>query len=622
MHWSKNGKNEVDVNDVLIFDIETWSDNDIDNFDQYVGTAVVKWFGAYSYKHRKFFYYRFTDKDKIQKLIDEHSVLVGFNSNSFDIPILLNNQYNLNYKIRLDLMRVLWNPEKRKPIRANIIRVGGKNLSDILPDYKLRTIGELLKLSVPKGDIDYKIFKRDDLSDAEILNILEYLHADIVLTKELFEFLYKEFLPLKEYMKPEDQKKYEWMRTSTGGYTYKVICYGTGMEEKYPEGDVEHEKYEGGFVALPTEEESRGNIVGLDFTSAYPHAFLMGNLYSHSCECCTEDEKWGGNDLFPVKGKYCSKKMGKIEETIKILFAQRLEYKKNKDPREYAVKIILNTMYGISGSPLFSSLYNSTTASDCTLIARQMIKHARKKFHDNGYRLLYTDTDSVFLEDIFDDEEKLLRVRDEIIIDIKKNLPFPQSTFNMSIDEKMKVMWFFRNKSNEFSKKFYVYLTRNNKLKLKGVPIVKSTCSKVSKEVYKILEPLMIEREDIKFDKEFIKKTVFDIIQNDMGVVAKLYKVKRVDQYSISSCLHAQISKVLGAGNHLLVPNSKIGIGKSIKKYATIEQAKSLKVDDLFLNDIFDGELSIFIKDWHHPEQLKRMNKLEMEKKNRSIYDF
>lgn len=625
MGWAKSGRNNVNVNDVLIFDIETYSPYDISNFSRYVATANLKWFGAYSYKHKQFYYYTHEERDKIQKLIDEHRVIAGFNSKSFDIPIMINNAYNLDYKIRIDLLRVLWDPDNRVPVRSNIMKVGGKILKDFIPDYKLKTIGETLGLSVPKGDLDYTIFEKTRWDDNEINKILEYLHADIVLTKELFEYLYKEFEPLKDFMSELDQKKYNWMRTSTGSYTYKVVCHETGLEEKYPEGFVEHEKYEGGFVALPTQDEARGKLYALDFTSAYPHAFMMGNLYSNNCNCCEDEEKWSGNKLFPVNGKYCQKQMGKIETTIKNLFLQRLEYKENKDPREYAVKIIINTLYGISGSPTFMSLYNTITASDCTLIARQMIKHARKLFDEAGYNLLYTDTDSVYLEDVYNDKDKLLKVRDQIVEDIKDGLPFPQDTFGMSIDEEMKAMWFFKGKLGEYSKKFYAYLTNDNKLKLKGVPLIKSTCSKVSQEVYNILKPLMIEREDIKFDREFIKEKVFEVLREDMSLAAKLYKTKSLSSYSSPTCLQAQISSELGIGNHWLIPNYKIGVGKGMKRYATLEQAKDLEVEDLFLDTIFDTELSIFIKDWQHPSYVKKMHRLEKERrkpKSRSLNEF
>jgi DNA polymerase elongation subunit (family B) len=471
MKWIKKSNDVLQIgDDVLCFDIEADGLNP--------ETTTMKFFGAFSFKHNKYFFFTHEEHESIQKLIDEHRVVVGYNSRDYDIAVMENsiNNYSFEYKIRIDLMRVLFLPETRRSVREDIIRVDGKSLKSILKNHKLKTVAETLKLSVMKGDIDYNIFKQDTWSKEQIKEILKYLHADVKITKELFEYMYKEFLPMKGFMSPEDQRKYNWFRTSLGSYTYKVVCYQAGLEEEYDE-HTGRKKYEGGYVSEPSKESYRDDIYCLDFNSAYPHAFMMANLYSHDCKCCTDEEKYKGNKMFPVQGKYCTKQSGKIEEVIKKFYQTRLEYKKNNDSRQYAVKIILNTIYGISGSSVFKSLYSLDTASDCTMIARNMIKHARDKFEKAGYILIYTDTDSVYVKDVFKDEQRMLNVRNEIVSEIKANLPFPQDTFDMGIDERMKAIWFFKDYNDNFKKKNYVYITQEDKIKVKGLPIIKSECS-------------------------------------------------------------------------------------------------------------------------------------------------
>ena len=63
--------------------------------------------------------------------------------------------------------------------------------------------------------------------------------------------------------------------------------------------------------------------------------------------------------------------------------------------------------------------------------------------------MIYTDTDSVYIVDPFKDREKMLKVKDKIIQDIKKDLPFPQDTFDMGIDDEIKYMFFFKGKQIE-----------------------------------------------------------------------------------------------------------------------------------------------------------------------------
>ena len=605
MKYKKKGEQQLTIgDDVIVVDIETDGLN--------IETTRMKWFGAFSFKYNTYYFYTHDEKEYIQRLIDEHKVVVGYNSKDFDIPIMENNGYNFDYKIRIDLMRVLFNPLTRKSVRENIIKINGKVLKDLLPNHKLKTVGQVLNLSVEKGDIDYKIFYKEEWNNLESNEILKYLYRDVKLTKELFEFMYTEFLPFKEFMNIDDQRKYNWYRTSTGSYTYKVICHRAEIKEEYND-KCEYEKYPGGYVSSPNKESCKGNIYLLDFTSEYPHGLLSGNLYSYDCDCCTDDEKWSGNDMFPIIGKYCSKKLGKIERVIKDLILLKLKYKQEKDPREYAVKIMVNTLYGISGAPVFKNVYNYNTASDCTLIGRNMIKYARKVFEDNGYELIYTDTDSVYLKDVYDDKERMLKVRDKIIEDIKMNLPFPQDTFNMTIDDEIKAIWFFKDYNNELKKKNYIYITKDNRFKIKGLPIIKSDVSKLSQKVMKILAPQIIEKNDIKFSRKYIRDLVHCLLKEDITLVANFYKVKELNQYKSKNCIQAQISKAYGFGEHWLVPNNIIGkVGKT-KKYCNIEEAKDLSLDDLDLNKVWDTELCIFIEDWEHPLFTKKMERVELD---------
>jgi len=601
MKYKKKGGDVLQIGDnVLVFDIET------DGLD--TTTAKMKWFGAFSFWDNEYYLFSGDELESIQRLIDAHRVVVGFNSNDFDIPICENNGLNFDYKIRVDLLKTLFKYETRKSVREQLIKVDGKVLKELLPNHKLKTIAEVLKLSVQKGEIDYNIFKQDVYTKLQIKEILKYLYYDVKITKELFEYMYKEFLPMKQFMKPKDQNNYNWFRTSLGSYTYKVICHHAGIEEEYGEHSG-RKKYEGGFVSQPAKSTYSGKIYCLDFKSAYPHAFMMGNLYAHGCKCCSDEEKWNGNEMFPVEGKYCTKAPGKIEKVIKKFYNLRMQYKKNKDPREYTVKLIINTMYGISGSSVFTNLYSLTTASDCTLIVREMVKYARRYFSAAGYDVIYTDTDSVYLRDNKDNEKELLYYRDVIIKQIKKNLPFPEDTFDMGVDARIKGIWFFKDEDGEFKKKNYIYLTESDKIEIKGLPLIKSSCSRISQNVYESLKPLIIERGNIKFSREYIEEHVYRLIKQDMGLIANYYKVKHPDQYKSQTSIQCQISVAYGEGEHWLVPNLKLGGAGKSKKYCSLEEAKELCMNDLYLDHIWDTELSPFIRDWQHPKFIRRQQK-------------
>ena len=117
--------------------------------------------------------------------------------------------------------------------------------------------------------------------------------------------------------------------SSPGTYSYKVICHLSGIPEEWDDDkNIDRESFDGGFVSEPLKEFEEGDIYCLDFSSAYPHALMMLNLFSYDCNCCS-DEKYKGWEMFNMNNSYCIKKLNPISETIKKLYNQRLEYKRN-----------------------------------------------------------------------------------------------------------------------------------------------------------------------------------------------------------------------------------------------------------------------------------------------------
>jgi hypothetical protein len=117
---------------------------------------------------------------------------------------------------------------------------------------------------------------------------------------------------------------------------------------------------------------------------------------------------------------------------------------------------------------------------------------------------------------------------------------------------------------------------------------------------------------------------VFDLLKNDILLVANYYKVKRPETYKNKTSIQYQIAENYGSGEYYLVPNFKIGkVGKH-KKYCSLEEAKELNLKDLDLTQIWE-ELSVFIKDYESPTLQKRKNRamVSFEKEqNDKIQDY
>jgi DNA polymerase elongation subunit (family B) len=357
----------------------------------------------------------------------------------------------------------------------------------------------------------------------------------------------------------------------------------------------------------------------LTHNSLYPHVFAQCNLFSPS-----ETIGWHGGNIFETNGIYNDKEMGKIEKLLMEFYQLRQEYKRKKDAREYSIKIIINTFYGLTGNVRFKHLYNPIGASDCTYLGRQWVMLARKRFREAGYEILYTDTDSWYIRDPFNNKEKMIQIKNDLIKEIKDNVPFPQDTFDAGIDDEISHMWFFKssanhhkdidefvdeddiiNKEKGFMKKNYIYLTKDNRIVYKNLGVKKKSASELSRVIFRdIIIPKIKKEKCVKWNKQWFEKTINELLNENLMLVATRYQVKDWRVYKNESQLQSQISKKYGSGIHFLIKNTKIGVGKG-SKYCSIDEfnKNNLTINDIDMSNVW-SELEYFII-----EDIKQNNK-------------
>jgi len=592
---------------ILIYDIETATEGKPDP-----SKDKLRVFGCYSYLTNK--YYQVTSKEQIRKIISKHKYIVGFNHIQYDNQVLFHNGFydmiNKNDygdcrwkgKIDIDLMQIF-------KTRAGIMKIKKGMLGDLLMSFSLDYITKTLDLVDDDDskikDFDYSILNKESWTPEEANLIKQYLQRDLEITKKLYEWVEEYFSGFKAFLTDNDIENKSYLTSAISVFTYKAICKELGWKEEYQK-DVESESYGGGYVAYPAGEHFKGNIVCYDYNSLYPHVFAQCNLYS------PVNGGWFGNGKFKVKGCYNDKQMGKIESLLMKFYKLRQEYKKNKDPREYGIKIVINTAYGLSGNASFKHLYNSTTASDCTSLARQWTMLARKRFYEAGYNIVYTDTDSIYFDIGNSNMNEVNIVKDNIVKEIKDNVPFPQDTFDLGLDYEIEHIWFFKGKNKQtedeytdeldmlnkpkgFMKKNYIFLTKDGGIVVKNLGVRKKSTSALTRKIFNdILVPLIKEKKKVKFSKTFFKNTISELLSENLKLASVRYKVNDVDSYKNSSQLQAQIAARYGAGIHFLIPNNKIGVGKG-KKYCTMDEFKkhNLRLEDIDLTNVY-RELGYF----------------------------
>lgn len=654
------------LNNALVYDIETYAEDkngkeiDINSqFDTYLELAQVKWVGIYSFRDNKEYYLEVSkDRDKIISLFEDHDVYIGFNSKSFDFPILVNNGLIRSDKWckHIDCMTILGS--------SRFLDCDGykyKNRGELM-GYKfkknsLECMAETTELEFQKSEIDYKIFKKNEYTEQEKKDIIFYLRNDIMATKGLFDKLFNFWKPFTELIDWKDVQNLSWIRSSIASLIYKAVCHQMGVEPTYGEKGNRKRQEMGGNVIEPIYEEAE-DVWYIDFTSLYPNIFCMFNLFAE----VDKDKKdaWHGNKLFKVKGYYDISHEHPLTKVVKKMLKQRIELKK-KDPTNpmiYALKIFLNGLYGVVHSPIFEKAHTPNAGWDCPFLGQQLQKFVKQELELKGFEAIAGDTDALWLKckqkrhNDIDYIETCLKI---IIKKILDNVPFPTETFNMDIENYIEYVLFpfsdeplvdeetrqkLNRKNNvdgylkteqdgkkviideqtgeiikkgrswikkrKSKKKNYLYLYKEDgemKIKIVGLPIKKDGSTVLGMKIFnEVLKPKILENKRAKFDSDFIEEQTKTYLKKKeiMKLMAREFKVKPAKSYKSQSSIYAQISNgYFGGGDGVisLIKNNKIGnVGKGTL-YCTVDDAikNKLSVEDLDLEKL-RSELEVFIK--------------------------
>lgn len=640
----------------LIYDIETSSFdkqgkpiNIRKDFDEYVKNAVVKWFGAYSYKDNRYYEYNcITQREEVKRLIDRHEVLIGFNNIEFDGPVIKNNELLTNkYTKELDMKLILGNDTYRpgfkqranymkiklKPIIINEKRYGANTLQAMAHAFKLDTI---------KGDINYEIFYKNSWTPDEEKEIIKYLRADVEVTKQLFDRTVQFWSLFTDWLHADDVKKWSWINSTIAVLAYIIFCRKKGVEPTFSNAQKEEDKM-GGRAVEPSDEEVFGAHY-MDEVSKYPHTYAEFNLLSEINtngqpqwkidKLVKEGKLFHGNEKFKVKGYYDLRKQGVLEQYIVELLRTRIAIKKvlkqyykdnitkietpellkDQIPNgeltpnviqvleglEYAIKILLNSLYGINRNPVFEQLYTENAGHDCCWIGQQIHEYIHKFFEDRGFKVIGGFTDSWFIEDQDVSEDEIMRLARECMDELKKHIPFPEETHQIGYECYMDtIIYSYDDKRKEYKKNNYAFIS-NGKVKIVGFPIKKSNASKLAIHIFKkYLEPEAINKKRLKFEKSYVEQLIKEELEKDLSLTAITVKCNNADSYKVEGQIQAQISReyLNGLDGEIdVIKNKKIGkVGKG-DKYCTVEEAKEygLRFEDLILDKVWN-ELEPFL---------------------------
>ena len=579
------------------------------------------------------------EKEMILRFVEiikkaDPDIIAGYNSSNFDIPYLIKRAKTLG--IPFDITRYGEEVKEENHGLLKMVKIPGrinldmynvtKFISIVGASEKLLKTNRLTLFDVYRaitGDTKITvdktaIWKQWDGSKEDVENLSEYSLSDSMSLEKLYEF----FIPLEiEISKVSGLTLSETAISTTGQLVeYILMKFAAWNEEVVPnkpnDSDIAQRNanpIEGAYVKTP-EAGIYDNIAVFDFRGLYPSIIISNNIDPSAM--CTDCIQYYTS---PIGTHFRKEPMGIIPKVLQLLIAERTEVKRRykKDPdniflgaRSQALKILANSFYGYLGYAR-SRWYSRDCAGSVTAFGRETIQNTIAAAEQTGFRVIYSDTDSVFLlmqSKTKDDAINFMR-------EINTKLP---GAMELELEDFYSRGVFVgkKGKSDTGAKKKYALLSESGRIKIKGFELVRRDWSNIARDTQKrVLEAILSEG-----SKEKAMAIVKDVVKNlkegevsmkDLVIYTQLRK--RMDSYdSVSPELHAA-RKALSEGvkSKAELEGGTIGYiitrnGSSVSEKAELEDTAKTYDPDYYINhQVMPATLKILKELGYSEEELK-----------------
>ncbi len=326
-----------------------------------------------------------------------------------------------------------------------------------------------------------------------------------------------------------------------------------------PNASEDHSGSPGGFV-LDSTPGLYDHVLVLDFKSLYPSIIRtffidpLGLALGVGGELAQTDTVPGFLDArFAREGHI-------LPELIQQLWQQRDEAKAAGDaPLSQAIKIIMNSFYGVLGTP-GCRFFDARLASSITRRGHQILNRTRDYIEEAGHRVIYGDTDSVFvwIQEARDDGqaeaagrqlERDLNAWWRAVIREEFGL---ESVLELEFETHFKrfLMPTIRG-SDKGSKKRYagvVASAAGDRLVFKGLENVRTDWTRVAREFQEELYRRIFMQEPFE---DYVRRLTAEVLagQRDEQLVYRKRLRRRLDDYQRNVPPHVQAARLCAQRN-------------------------------------------------------------------------
>ncbi|MDV7349823.1 DNA-directed DNA polymerase [Halorubrum distributum] len=530
--------------------------------------------------------------DAFVEYIDETDpdLLTGWNFEDFDAPYVLDrlevlddgSQYDLDVD-RLSRIGEVWRsgwggPDVKGRVVFDLLYAYKRTMFTELESYRLDAVGER-ELGVGKerytGDIG-------DLWEQDPERLLEYSIRDVELCVEIDRK--QDVIAFWDEVRTFVGCKIEDAPTPGDTVDMYVLHKAFGKFALPTKGQQESEDFEGGAVFDPI-TGVKEMVTVQDLKSLYPMCMVTINA---GPETKVDPDEYDGETYVAPNGTHFRKQPdGIMREMVDELLSEREEKKalrndhdpgtepyEQYDRQQASVKVIMNSLYGVTGWDRFR-LYDKEGAAAVTATGREVIDFTEEAAEELNYQVAYGDTDSVMLSLSDMSKEEAIETSFEIEDHINERYDdFARDELNAD-DHRFQIEFekLYRRFFQAGKKKRYAghIVWKEGKdvddIDITGFEYKRSDIAGITKEVQQNVIETIVTGDDIDEDMEEVKEYLVDVIARVLDGDMDLDEIgipggigKKLDAYDTPT------AQVRGAKYANLMLGTNFGSGSKPKR--------------------------------------------------------
>lgn len=341
-----------------------------------------------------------------------------------------------------------------------------------------------------------------------------------------------------------------WTSVASFERVYAEELRARGILEPEPEPDRSVSGAAGGTVLDPQAGIFR-DVAVFDFRSLYPSVIRTFNVDPLAYELARVS---GEGAIRAPNGAAFSREPGILPALIAEYFAERLAAIERKDDAGAQVyKILMNSFYGVLGSPR-CRYARTELAGAITSFGKRCLLFARDFFEKRGLRVLYGDTDSVFVE--FADGALAAELNEALAADVRET--YGLESFISIRFEKLYRRFFIprlRSGGEEGDEergraKGYAGLLAGDggEIEIKGMEAARSDYTPLARRFQRELLGIVFRSEGTEDAERFVRDQTERLFRGEFdGELAFKKRLRRVpEDYVASTPPHIKVARALG----------------------------------------------------------------------------